>query len=327
MSGTQTPDLLDCQPWSAWVLDHLQLGLLVLDEQGCVVFANRWLLTHAGLQADTVVGKHLLEVFPQFSDGPFARALAQAVHSGFPTLLSQTLHPSPFPLFLPSSQRGQDKTLRQSIRIIPASAQSAGVMNQRYTLIQINDVTQSVMRERLLKAQAERLKSMAQVDMLTGLGNRRRLDEALPAALRATGKGAQAMSLIMFDVDYFKQFNDLYGHLAGDDCLRQVAQVLRDVFRRPQDVVARFGGEELVAVLPETDGHAAQALAQQVLQRVRALAMTHRGGTPAGVVTLSAGVAVCGSAQGLSPDELLLAADQALYLAKSSGRNQVCGPL
>lgn len=327
MSTPQAVDPCDCPPWSAWVLEHLELGLLVLDMQANVVFANRWLLTHAGLTADDVVGKRLLEIFPELSDGPFTTALAHAVRSGFPTLLSQTLHPTPFPLYLPSSQRGQDRLLRQSIRIIPVGVQAAVTMDQRYTFIQINDVTQSVMRERLLKAQAVRLKSMAQVDVLTGLGNRRRLDEVLPAALRASGKTAQALSVIMFDIDYFKQFNDLYGHLAGDDCLRQVAQVLRDVFRRPQDVVARFGGEELVAVLPATDGHAAQTLAQQVLQRVRALAMTHRGGTLAGVVTLSAGVAVCGSAQGLSPDELLLAADQALYLAKSSGRNQVCGPL
>lgn len=316
----------DCPPWSAWVLERLQMGLLVLDAQGCVVFANHWLLTHAGMNADAVLGKDLTEVFPQLKDSAFARSLAQVIQSGFPTLMSQTLHPAPFPLYLPWPQRGQDKLLRQSIRIIPAGGLTATAMDQRYTFIQISDVTQSVMRERLLKAQAVRLKSMAQVDVLTGLGNRRRLDEVLPAALRTSGKTAQPLSVIMFDIDYFKQFNDIYGHLEGDECLRQVAQVLREVFRRPQDVVARFGGEELIAVLPETEQRAALALAEQVLQQVRALGRVHSGSKVATVVTLSAGVAVYEPAFGQTPDGLVLAADQALYLAKSSGRNQVCGP-
>ncbi|OIN90981.1 MAG: hypothetical protein AUJ20_12750 [Comamonadaceae bacterium CG1_02_60_18] len=316
----------DCPPWSAWVLERLQMGLLVLDAQGDVVFANQWLLTHTKLAADAVLSKNLMEVFPQLKDSAFAHALAQSIKSGFPTLLSQTLHPSPFPLYLPSSQRGQDKLLRQSIRIMPAGGLVADTMDQRYTFIQINDVTQSVMRERLLKAQAVRLKNMAQVDVLTGLGNRRRRDDVLPTALRASGKTAQPLSVIMFDIDYFKQFNDIYGHLAGDECLRQVAQVLRDVFRRPQDMVARFGGEEFVAVLPETDGQAAQALAEQVLQQMRALGIAHSGSCTAAVVTISAGVAVYDPAGGQTPDRLVLAADQALYAAKSAGRNQVCGP-
>jgi len=321
-----TSDCQDCFPWLGWVLDHLQLGLLVLDAQNRVVFANRWLLTHARLDADAVQGKSLLKVFPQLKGSPFERALNQAVTSGFPTLLSQTLHPAPFPLYLPTPQRGQDRWLRQSIRILPAGFQAVGCMDQRYTFIQINDVTQSVMRERLLKAQAERLKGLAQVDVLTGLGNRRRLDEVLPSALRAASKAVQPLSLVMFDIDYFKQYNDIYGHLAGDDGLRQTAQVLRGVFRRPLDVVSRFGGEEMVAVLPETDAQAATVLAQQVLEQVQALGVAHKGSAVAEVLTLSAGVAVFERGSTRTVTELLEAADQALYLAKTSGRNRVCGP-
>lgn len=316
-----------CHPWSAWVLDHLQLGLLVLDAHDTIVFANHWLLTHANLTSDAVLGKPLLEVFPQIQDSAFERALALTVASGYPSLLSQTLHPAPLPIFLPTSQRGNDKLLRQSIRIIPASRQDSALMRQSYTLIQINDVTQPFMRERLLKAQAGRLKGLAEVDVLTELGNRRRLDEVLPQAMRSARKAAQPLSLVMFDVDYFKQFNDSYGHLAGDDCLRQVAQRLREVFRRPQDVVARYGGEEMVAVLPETHGQAARKLTQQVLHKVYALGIPHRGSAVADRVTVSAGVAVYEPGTELSPEDLLKAADQALYQAKSGGRNQVCGPM
>jgi len=321
-----TIDPCNCPPWSAWVLDHLQLGLLVLDAGNHIVFANQWLLTHANLAHDAVIGKPLLEVFPQIKGSAFERALAQTIASGYPSLLSQTLHPAPLPIFLPTSQRGKDKLLRQSIRIIPSGRQASALMDQQYTLIQINDVTQPFMRERLLKAQAGRLKGLAEVDVLTALGNRRRLDEVLPQAMHAARKSAQPLSVVMFDVDYFKQFNDLYGHLAGDNCLRQVAQILRDVFRRPQDLVARYGGEEMVAVLPETHGAAALGLTEQVLRRVYALGITHQGSTVADRVTISAGVAVYEPGAELSPENLLKAADQALYRAKSGGRNRVCGP-
>lgn len=314
----------DCPPWSAWVLDHLHMGLLVLDAEQRVVFANGWFLEHAGLTSSDILQRKLEAVFEQINGSSFMFALTQAMAHGFPTLLSQTLHPAPFPLYLPSAQRGQDKLLRQSIRIIPAGLSQQGAMGQRYTFIQITDVTQSVMRERLLKAQASKLKALANVDVLTGLGNRRLLDDSLPQLLRAVGKHGRALSLVMFDIDYFKQFNDSYGHLAGDDCLRQVAGVLRQVFRRPTDLVVRFGGEEMVAVLPETDGDDALQLASQALRQVCDLAIANAGSKVAKVVTLSAGVSVLQPGEAATPIELLEQADQAMYAAKGAGRNQVC---
>ncbi|NCP40293.1 MAG: sensor domain-containing diguanylate cyclase [Rhodoferax sp.] len=323
MNAPLTPGC-DCPPWSAWVLDHLQLGLLVLDAEQRVVFANRWFLQHTGLTAPALLQRQLDEVFEQLKGSAFLYSLTQAVASGFPTLLSQTLHPAPFPLYLSAAQRDQDKLLRQSIRIIPAGLSQVGSMDQRYTFIQITDVTQSVMRERLLKAQASKLKALANVDVLTGLGNRRLLDDSLPQLVRLVGKQGAALSLVMFDIDYFKQFNDTYGHLAGDDCLRQVAGVLRQVFRRPADLVVRFGGEELVAVLPETELDDALALANQVLQQVRDLAIVNAGSRVAKVVTLSAGVAVLQPGTASTPMNLLQQVDQVMYAAKSAGRNQVC---
>jgi len=323
----QTMDNLVCPPWTGWALDHMQLGLLVLDGQSQVVFANQWFLRHARLSPEQILNKSLVEVFPQLARSQFTLFLDHALGSGFPALLSQTLHPAPFPLYQPSSQRSQDKMLRQSIRIIPMGYQVASESDQRYTLIQISDVTNSVMRERLLKAQASKLQDMANLDTLTGLGNRRLLNDKLTLELRAASRLGTSVAAVMFDIDYFKQFNDLYGHLVGDECLRQVAAVLRDVCRRPHDVVVRFGGEELVAILPETDHAGAMQLARDVLQRVRDLAMVHAGSTIAPVLTLSAGVAVSEPGRILSPEALLDAADHALYRAKDAGRNQVCAAL
>ncbi|APW47056.1 sensor domain-containing diguanylate cyclase [Rhodoferax antarcticus] len=312
------------QPWSDWALDHLQLGLIVLDSESRVVFANKWFLRHAHLSAPQMIKKKLDEVFPQLGRSHFTLLLDHALASGFPAVLSQTLHPAPFPLRLELSQRSQDKLLRQSIRIIPMGFQAAGSSDQRYTLIQITDVTNSVVRERLLKAQASKLQDMANMDTLTGLGNRRLLNDKLALELRTAQRLATTVAAVMFDIDYFKQFNDLYGHLAGDNCLREVAGVLREVCRRPNDVVARFGGEEMVAILPETHQAGAMQLANEVLQRVHDLQVVHGGSSVAKVLTLSAGVAVFDPHQPLTADALLGLADQALYRAKDAGRNQVC---
>jgi len=324
---TQSLQSRVCPPWSDWALDHLQLGLLVLDGQSRVVFANQWFLRHAHLSPERILNKSLGEVFPQLVRSHFTLFLDHALVSGFPALLSQTLHPAPFPLYQPSSQRSQDKVLRQSIRIIPMGYQAVSAADQRYTLIQISDVTNSVMRERLLKAQASKLQDMANLDKLTGLGNRRLLDDKLALELRAASRLGTSVAAVMFDIDYFKQFNDLYGHLFGDDCLRQVAAVLREICRRPHDVVARFGGEEMVVILPETDLAGALQLAGEVLRQVHELAIVHAGSAIAPVLSLSAGVAVSEPGHVLSAEDLLGAADQALYRAKDAGRNQVCAAL
>lgn len=321
---TQSVESRACPPWSGWALDHLQLGLLVLDGQSRVVFANQWFLRHAHLAPGQILNKSLVEVFPQLARSHFTLFLDHALANGFPALLSQTLHPAPFPLYQPSSQRSQDKVLRQSIRIIPMGYQAISAADQRYTLIQITDVTNSVMRERLLKAQASKLQDMANMDKLTGLGNRRLLDDKLALELRAASRLGTSVAAVMFDIDYFKQFNDLYGHLVGDDSLRQVAAALREICRRPNDVVARFGGEEMVAILPGTDQAGAVQLAGDVLRRVHDLGIFHAGSAVASVLTLSAGVAVSQSDCVLSAEALLDAADQALYRAKDAGRNQVC---
>ncbi len=318
-----TTDSTVCPPWAGWALEHLPLGLLVLDANSQVVFANRWFLHHADVTSSQILQKKLAQVFPQLERSHFNLFLQQAQDSGFPALLSQTLHPAPFPLFSPAHQRSQDKLLRQSIRIIPMGFETVSAVDQRYTLIQITDVTQSVLRERLLKGQASKLDELAHLDTLTGLGNRRLLDERLQAELRAANRVGTTLAAVMFDIDFFKQFNDHYGHLAGDTCLRQVADVLRDICRRPHDVVARFGGEEMVALLPETDSLGALQLARSVLQRVRDLKIPHAGSRVADRLTLSAGIAVSTPEQPLQPDALLDLADRALYRAKRTGRDRV----
>ncbi|MDE2402794.1 MAG: GGDEF domain-containing protein [Burkholderiales bacterium] len=170
-----------------------------------------------------------------------------------------------------------------------------------------------------------KLQELSRVDVLTELFNRRHFQEYLQDAWsRARGDGGE-VAIIMIDVDHFKAYNDHYGHPAGDKCLRQVAAALQASLRRPGDMVARFGGEEFIAVLPQTSLAVAVQAAERIRKAVEGLAMPHEKSDTAPVLTVSVGVA-CSKADGAlaSPDALISEADQALYRAKHQGRNLVC---
>jgi len=161
---------------------------------------------------------------------------------------------------------------------------------------------------------------LATHDTLTGLANRRRFDEVLASEVRRAQREAQPLALLLIDIDHFKRFNDAYGHIGGDECLKAVSALLRECVRRPTDVVARYGGEELAMVLPNTEVAGAVVVAETVLARLAELNIVHAG-SPFGRVSVSIGVAGM-AGQGETPLTLVAAADQALYAAKAAGRNR-----
>ena len=167
------------------------------------------------------------------------------------------------------------------------------------------------------------LQSLSRSDGLTGLFNRGHFQEYFQQVWDRAQYDHSHVSVLMLDVDHFKKYNDRYGHPSGDECLRQVAQVLASNLRRPGDLVARYGGEEFIAVLPGADGAAAAAAGERVRQAVESLQMRHEASPSASVVTVSVGVASCRADFLLKPSALLTAADEALYGAKRAGRNRV----
>lgn len=192
-------------------------------------------------------------------------------------------------------------------------------------------VNPSVVRARVkthltLKFQSDFLRDMAFLDGLTGVSNRRQFDERLPVEWGRALRNGSSLTLIMIDVDSFKSYNDHYGHQAGDDCLRQIAAVLKGALRRPADLLARYGGEEFVCLLPDTGFDDGMVMGQRLLGAVKSLAIPHHFSAAEPVVTISLGVA---TRESLSQDSrvsyLLSLADSQLYLAKHSGRAQVCG--
>lgn len=173
-----------------------------------------------------------------------------------------------------------------------------------------------------LKLQSDLLRELAFIDGLTGLHNRRFFDERFAAELQRAQRNNTSLAVALIDVDFFKRYNDHYGHLLGDDALRGVALALRTVLKRPGDMVCRYGGEEFACVLPETDEAGAQAVAQALEQAVRALRTPHAQSEVGPVLTVSVGVAVGVPAADCSLASMLLLADTQLYRAKAQGRGQ-----
>ncbi|WP_288374438.1 PleD family two-component system response regulator [uncultured Pseudomonas sp.] len=167
------------------------------------------------------------------------------------------------------------------------------------------------------------LQRLMNSDGLTGLSNRRHFDEYLELEWRRAMREQQQLSLLMIDVDYFKAYNDGFGHLAGDEALRQVAEAIRGSCSRPSDLPARYGGEEFALVLPNTSPGGARLIAEKLRQTVLALNIPHNAPQSDARLTVSIGLATQTPMVGSHCRQLISAADKGLYLAKNSGRNQV----
>lgn len=193
------------------------------------------------------------------------------------------------------------------------------------SMVVVSDITRLKRTEIELLNVAERLREEATTDALTGLVNRRALDPRLEVEIARSLRSDTALSVILLDIDHFKAYNDTYGHLAGDACLKAVGQSLGQVFRRPADLIARYGGEEFLVVLPEVDVEVAHRLANDYRDLLAALALPHQA-SEFNRVTVSLGIAAYAPGQtDRSAADLIGRADEALYAAKSGGRDQVSG--
>jgi diguanylate cyclase (GGDEF)-like protein len=224
-------------------------------------------------------------------------------------------HPMPLPLHLAMTEI----LLVTAGFCVVASVGVERARRRRYLLFQ---------RERNLSASLldvnMKLQNLSRSDVLTGVGNRRHFHEYMQQVWDRSVRDAAPVSVLMLDVDHFKAYNDRYGHPAGDECLKQVAQAVSACLRTAGDFVARYGGEEFVAVLPNATPDIALRAAERVRQSVQDLGLTHAGSTTAPVVTISVGVATVVPGQaGSSPDKLVSCADRALYDAKQGQRNRV----
>jgi diguanylate cyclase (GGDEF)-like protein len=174
-----------------------------------------------------------------------------------------------------------------------------------------------------LEAANVNLRSLIALDALTGIANRRSLDETLQSEWLRALRNGNPISFMMMDIDHFKQYNDTYGHQAGDECLKKVGGVFKGFARRPGDLSARYGGEEFAVLLADTELIDASIVATQVLHAIQTLNIPHKNSSASNIVTISVGLAVMIPQPNLDPSQLIASADRALYCAKHGGRNRV----
>lgn len=204
------------------------------------------------------------------------------------------------------------------------------VDGQEHIVSVMHDITDRKLAEgriqelaRQLEIERDAAEARAVTDSLTGLANRRRFDERLSSEISRLGRSGLPLSLIMMDIDLFKSFNDTYGHIAGDECLRRVGAALRETVGRVQDTAARYGGEEFAVVMPETDAGGAAALAERIRAAVEGLGIPHAASSVEPFVTVSLGVATVDPARLPDPEAIVALADGALYESKNGGRNRI----
>lgn len=170
------------------------------------------------------------------------------------------------------------------------------------------------------KLKTDLLEKLIYLDRLTGAFNRHYLEDNIPSLIRDSQRNGRDLSFVLFDIDYFKQFNDIYGHLKGDTCLWKISKETMQSLLRPRDTLVRIGGEEFLVILPETDEKGAYAVAQRLIDTIASLKIEHKR-SPTHVVTVSAGVSSYQDADDGGSENAILRADKALYEAKARGRN------
>lgn len=292
----------------------LSLGVILVDAHYRIALWNAWLEAHTGRAASDTVGEDFFTVFPDLAYHRVGDAIRQAIGHNLSALLSQSLHRSPFPLYAEPAR--PTARLSQAVTIVPLGDA------ERYCLIQIVDVTAAVRRESLLRDQAHELLAQSLSDGLTGVGNRRYFDICIEREWRASKRNNKSLSLLIIDVDYFKLYNDCYGHQRGDECLQQIAAAMRSALENPNDILFRYGGEEFCALLPETRSADAVELAEKLRTRVQMLDLPHIS-SPDGIISVSIGVASHCQKNHTEYGQLIQSADNALYEAKRAGRNSV----
>ena len=284
------------------------------DSSGELTFMSpRWhLLT--GRQPERVLLKEWALVLHPDDRDPIAGIWSHSVRTGQPYDAEYRIR----------SAEGSWRWVRA--RAFPRRASSGEIMRWYGTVEEIHDRKMTAMK---LEEVTKELARRAQEDHLTGLANRRRFDDILGRYIERSRRTKLPLALILIDIDHFKNYNDIAGHLVGDECLKAVAQALQSVIRRPFDVAARFGGDEFTVLLPDTTPNGAREIARRAVDAIRKLAFDHSD-MRLQRVSISAGIAMHTTADyplgNVGALELIQTADEALYRAKEAGRDRVVGP-
>lgn len=299
------------------VLDNVLESIITIDRRGIVQSVNPSSEQIFGYSADEMIGQNVKMLMPEPDRSAHDQYLRNYQNTRTPRIIG-----------IGREVEGRHKDgdtipLELSVTEITTGSETlyVGVLRD-IAERKRNEAELKRARSELQQAN-EKLFEQARTDALTGIANRRHFDESLGLEIRRTGRAVDApLSLILCDIDYFKLYNDSYGHISGDQCLQQVASIIKSDFKRAGDLVARYGGEEFAVILPATNAKNAIIVAERLRQAIWDEGIPHAASRIADRLTLSVGVATLASGEVMTTQKFTTLADEALYMAKAKGRNR-----
>jgi len=295
-----TNELLTINRHFRIMLDSISNGIIELDQNKRIIYTNPAALSFFAMTAEAMLGKNISQLFPVTGDDP--------MH----TMINP---PDPHKR---SDQQSYQMTIEE--RILNISVVASGASRETQVII-MEDITQGETSKQKLIEANNQLEILARIDGLTSVSNRRHFDDLLPQEWGRMRREKGELALLICDVDYFKPYNDTYGHLEGDTCLRRIAQAIENSLQRPSDIVARYGGDEFVILLPNTNLDGALHLATEIHAQVGQLKIKHKQSPIADWVTVTIGACSGFPDESLPEYKFTWLADKALYEAKLKGRN------
>lgn len=296
------------------IIDQLDIGVVVLNRNFEVLLWNRFMSANSGQCADNVLGNNLFDLFPELPERWLKKKIESVLILKNRAFTAWQQRPFLFKFAHNRPVTGGVEHMYQNCTFIPLKGADGEVQQVCMT---IQDVTDEGISQKLLQETMQRLEESSRTDGLTQLLNRSYWEFCLSRELKRSQRYGSQVSLIIFDLDYFKSVNDTYGHLAGDEVLRQVARTLKETVRET-DICGRYGGEEFGVIVTESGIDAAQILAERIRVAVESLNIEFDGQR----IPVSVSLGVTGFDKSFSThEELISAADQALYQSKEHGRN------
>lgn len=310
------------------VLDTAVDAIICINSQGIIDIFNHAAERIFGYKAEEVIGKNVKILMPEPYSGQHDGYINHYEKTGEKKIIgigreviAKRSNGEIFPIELAVSEAVIDdhRFYTGIIRDITGRKKSEKQIEQYQH--QLEELV--LEKTRKLEEANKQLQEMVNIDSLTGLSNRRYFDEVLNNEIRRAIRTRTDLSLLMCDIDYYKSYNDYYGHVQGDECLKNIADCFKNTFLRATDTVARFGGEEYAVILPDTNLEEARQSATRLCNMINKLNITHEASPIADHITISTGVACMHPDERLLDTELIQMADEALYQAKGNGRNRI----
>lgn len=300
------------------ITNHIGEGLYTTDKEGIVTFFNPEALQILGYESSEVIGYNAHDLF-HGQDVEHAQKGCVILN----TIMNDVTYQQEQAVFVHKNKR------EFPVELTCTPIRKAGEITGTITLF--HDITQRLEHENALKSTQEalslanlNLEKLSRIDGLTGVSNRREFDQSLVKLWKVACRRHEPLALLMVDIDHFKAYNDTYGHVQGDECLRRVARVIKENCLRPEDFVARYGGEEFAVLLTNTSPEDARKVGERICSAMEHEQIIHEGSVQYQVVTLSIGGHCVYPNEAAIVEDLVVCADQQLYIAKKLGRNRVC---